>query len=406
MQSRHVVIAGAGIAGLTAALAFARHGIGVRIYERSPVLEEVGAGLQLSPNATRILDRLGVLDLVSASAVRPEAVVLRDAATLVERARVPLGTAAERRWKSPYLVAHRADLQSALLARVTENPLIEIATGATVDAAVPQADGLTVSVTQGGIGSYEQAGLLVAADGVWSASRRLVGPNEKSRFSGELAWRTTIPADSELGRQFAGVTSLTTVTTFLHPGFHLVAYPIRAGHAVNLVAFTPGTAIAEQWSGETDAGALKRAMHGTAPALSRLVQEAGPWTVWPLHTVDPSRPWTSPAGIVLIGDAAHAMTPFAAQGAAMAIEDAYTLADAIVVASNMAEALAQWEAARKARVLKVTRRGALNHFAWHAAGPVALARNLFLRLKSPASLAADMDWLYGWTPPDWTSGRL
>ncbi|MBB6466216.1 salicylate hydroxylase [Aminobacter lissarensis] len=406
MQSRHVVIAGAGIAGLTAALAFARHGIGVRIYERSPVLEEVGAGLQISPNATRILDRLGVLDLVSAAAVRPEAVVLRDAATLVERARVPLGAAAERRWKAPYLVAHRADLQSALLARVTENPLIEIATGATVDAATPQADGLTVSVTQGGIGSYEQAGLLVAADGVWSASRRLVGPNEKSRFSGELAWRTTIPADSELGRQFAGVTSLTTVTTFLHPGFHLVAYPIRAGHAVNLVAFTPGTAIAEQWSGETDAGALKRAVHGTAPALSRLVQEAGPWTVWPLHTVDPSRPWTSPAGIVLIGDAAHAMTPFAAQGAAMAIEDAYTLADATVVASNMAEALAQWEAARKARVLKVTRRGALNHFAWHAAGPVALARNLFLRLKSPASLAADMDWLYGWTPPDWTSGRL
>lgn len=406
MQSRHVVIAGAGIAGLTAALAFARHGIGVRIYERSPVLEEVGAGLQISPNATRILDRLGVLDLVSAAAVRPEAVVLRDAATLVERARVPLGAAAERRWKAPYLVAHRADLQSALLARVTENPLIEIATGATVDAAVPQADGLTVSVTQGGIGSYEQAWLLVAADGVWSASRRLVGPNEKSRFSGELAWRTTIPADSELGRQFARVTSLTTVTTFLHPGFHLIAYPIRAGHAVNLVAFTPGTAIAEQWSGETDAGALKRAMHGTAPALSRLVQEAGPWTVWPLHTVDPSRPWTSPAGIVLIGDAAHAMTPFAAQGAAMAIEDAYTLADATVVASNMAEALAQWEAARKARVLKVTRRGALNHFAWHAAGPVALARNLFLRLKSPASLAADMDWLYGWTPPDWTSGRL
>ncbi|CAN7311923.1 FAD-dependent monooxygenase [Aminobacter sp. LjRoot7] len=406
MQSRPVVIAGAGIAGLTAALAFARHGVSVRIHERSPVLEEVGAGLQLSPNATRILDRLGVLDLVSASAVRPEAVVLRDAATLVERARVPLGAAAERRWKAPYLVAHRADLQSALLARVSESPLIEITTGATVDTVEPQANGLNVSVMQGGIVSHEQASLFVAADGVWSASRRLVGPHGKSRFSGELAWRTTIPGDSELGRQFAGLTSLATVTTFLHPGFHLVAYPIRAGHAVNLVAFTPGTAIAEQWSGETDADALRRAMHGTAPALSRLVQEAGPWTVWPLHTVDASRPWTSASGIVLIGDAAHAMTPFAAQGATMAIEDAWTLADAVTAASDMADALSQWEAARKIRVAKVARRGALNHFAWHAAGPVALARNLFLRLKSPASLAADLDWLYGWTPSGWSDRRL
>lgn len=405
MRSPPVVIAGAGIAGLTAALAFARHGVRVHVHERSPVLEEVGAGLQLSPNATRILDRLGVLDLVSRSAVRPEAVVLRCAASLVERGRVPLGAAAERRWKAPYLVAHRADLQSALLSRVSESLLISVATGSTVDTVEPRADGLSISITQDGITSQQEAGLFVAADGVWSASRRLVGPHEKSRFSGELAWRTTIPVDSEPGRQFAGVTSLTTVTTFLHPGFHLVAYPVRAGHAVNLVAFTPGTAISEQWSGETDAGALARAMQGTAPALSRLVEEAGPWTVWPLHTVDASRPWTSASGIVLIGDAAHAMTPFAAQGAAMAIEDAWTLADAVLAAQNKADALQQWEAVRKARVARVARRGALNHFAWHASGPVALARNLFLRFKSPASLAADMDWLYGWTPPGWSPPR-
>lgn len=406
MQSRQIVIAGAGIAGLTAALAFARHGFGVRVYERSPVLEEVGAGLQLSPNATRILDRLGVLDLVSAATVRPEAVVLRDAATLAERARVPLGAAAERRWKAPYLVAHRADLQSALLARTTESPLIEIATGAAVGAVEAQSDGIRVSVTQGGITSNIEAVLFVAADGVWSTSRRMVGPNEKSRFTGELAWRTTLSADGDVGRHFASLSSPAMVTTYLHPGFHLVAYPIRAGAAINLAAFTPGNSIVEQWSGETDAGALKRAMHGTAPALSKLIDEAGPWTVWPLHSVDPTRPWTAASGIALIGDAAHAMTPFAAQGAAMAIEDAYTLADAVAKASNTAEALAQWETARKPRVLKVARRGALNRFAWHAAGPVALARNLFLKLKSPEGLAADMDWLYGWTPPGWSDGRL
>ena len=407
MTSRQVVIAGAGIAGLTAALAFARHGFGVRIHERAPVLDEVGAGLQLSPNATRILERLGVLDLVSASTVRPEAVVLRDAATLAERARVPLGAAAERRWKAPYLVAHRADLQSALLARVAESPLIEIAAGSEVTNVEAQSDGVRVSFTQGGVVSHVEAVLFVAADGVWSTSRRLVGPNEKSRFSGELAWRTTLSADGDVGRYFAAMSSPEMVTTFLHAGFHLVAYPIRAGTAINLAAFTPGKSIAEQWSGETDAGALKHAMRGTAPALSKLVNEAGPWTVWPLHTVDQARPWTSPSGIALIGDAAHAMTPFAAQGAAMAIEDAYTLADAVVAGPAMAGALARWEAERKSRVRKVAQRGALNHFAWHASGPVAMARNLFLKLKSPESLAADMDWLYGWTPPGWSDqGRL
>lgn len=407
MQSRQIVIAGAGIAGLTAALAFARHGFGVHVYERSPVLEEVGAGLQLSPNATRILDRLGVLDLVSASTVRPEAVVLRDAATLAERARVPLGASAERRWKAPYLVAHRADLQSALLARVAESPLIEVTTGCEVTDVEAQADGIKVSITRDGIASSVEAVLFVAADGVWSASRRLVGPNEKSRFSGELAWRTTLSADGDVGRYFAALSSPEMVTTFLHPGFHLVAYPIRAGTAINLAAFTPGNSIAEQWSGETDAGALKRAMRSTAPALSRLVDEAGPWTIWPLHTVDQARPWTAASGIALIGDAAHAMTPFAAQGAAMAIEDAYTLADAIVAGPQIAEALSRWEVERKSRVRKVAQRGALNHFAWHASGPVAVARNLFLRLKSPQSLAADMDWLYGWTPPGWSDqGRL
>ncbi|WP_269931632.1 FAD-dependent monooxygenase [Aminobacter sp. HY435] len=406
MQKRQVVIAGAGIAGLTAALSFARHGFAVRLYERSPILEEVGAGLQLSPNATRILDRLGVLDIVSPATVRPDAVVLREATTLAMRAHVPLGTIGERRWHAPYLVAHRADLQSALLARVAGDNFIEIVTGATVANVEPNDDGVVLSIDQGGIVSTTQTPLFVGADGVWSQTRRLVGPNEKSRFVGQLAWRTTVPTDSEAGRGFAGFGSLGAVTTFLHSGFHLVAYPIRAGSAINLAAFTPGTAIAEQWSGETDAGALERAAAGAAPALLEVIRQAGPWTVWPLHTVDASRPWSTPSGIVVIGDAAHAMTPFAAQGAAMAVEDAFTLADAVAAARKPAEALPQWETMRRHRVTKVARRGALNQFAWHAAGPVALARNLFLKLKSPQGLAADLDWLYGWTPPGWSDERL
>lgn len=401
MHPRHIVISGAGIAGLTAAIAFARRGFAVRILERAAALEEVGAGLQISPNATRILSRLGVLDIVAPLTVRPEAVVLRDATTLKERARVPLGASAERRWKAPYLVAHRADLQSALLARANEIDSIELSLGTSVTDVQLRSDGVTVSFDQNGISSEVSASLFVAADGVWSHSRRLVGPNEKSRFSGSLAWRTTLLADSDAGRHFAAFSSPETVTTYLHGGFHLVAYPIRAASAINLAAFTPGRAITEHWAGETSPDALRQAMRDAAPQLAGLADKAAPWTIWPLHTVDASRHWTSPGGIALIGDAAHAMTPFAAQGAAMAIEDAYMLADAVASATNTAQALSQWEAARKPRVAQVARRGALNHFAWNASGPVALARNLFLKLKSPESLAADMDWLYGWTPPGW-----
>jgi len=401
VHPRHIVISGAGIAGLTAAIAFARRGFAVRILERAAALEEVGAGLQISPNATRILSRLGVLDIVAPLTVRPEAVVLRDATTLKERARVPLGASAERRWKAPYLVAHRADLQSALLARANEIDSIELSLGTSVTDVQLRSDGITVSFDQNGISSEVSASLFVAADGVWSHSRRLVGPNEKSRFSGSLAWRTTLLADSDAGRHFAAFSSPETVTTYLHGGFHLVAYPIRAASAINLAAFTPGRAITEHWAGETSPDALRQAMRDAAPQLAELADKAAPWTIWPLHTVDASRPWTAPGGIALIGDAAHAMTPFAAQGAAMAIEDAYMLADAVASATNTAQALSRWEAARKPRVAQVARRGALNHFAWSASGPVALARNLFLKLKSPESLAADMDWLYGWTPPGW-----
>jgi salicylate hydroxylase len=393
-----VIVAGAGIAGLTAALAFSARGISTRIFEQAPSIETVGAGIQLSPNASRILDRCDVLETLRAKAVQPQAVVLKDAATLRVLARVPLGKAAETRWGAPYLVIHRADLQAALTARVLESPHISLVTGARVRDIVTKPEGPSVRIESSE--SLIAGSLLVGADGVWSAVRRLCRDHGESRFTGELAWRTTIGIDSDAGAAFAAIGAGDCVTTFLHGGFHLVAYPISAGAAVNLVAFTPGERMAEGWSGKADAAILERALRGAAPALVRLVETAGPWTTWPLHTVDAKAAWTAP-GIALIGDAAHAMTPFAAQGAAMGIEDAETLAGCFAAAriQDLAGALREWERSRRARVLRAVRRGALNRLAWHAAGPVALARNLFLKSRSPESLAADLDWLYGWKAP-------
>ena len=186
------------------------------------------------------------------------------------------------------------------------------------------------------------------------------------------------------GQFFKDIGAAGVVTAFLHPGFHLIVYPVRSGAAYNLVAFTPGAPMAQTWSGKADASGLKAAMSRTDPALARLAEDGAPWTVWPVHTVDPMARWTVAGGIALIGDAAHAMTPFAAQGAAMAIEDAETLASHVAANPfDIALALAAWEKERRPRIARVLRRGRVNHLAWHAAGPVALARNLFLKARSP-----------------------
>lgn len=399
-RSRQIIIAGAGVAGLTTALAFAVRGYPVRIYERALRLEEVGAGIQLSPNATRILDRLGVLPGLRHTAVRPDAVVMRDASTLDELGRVTLGASAEWRWKAPYLTAHRSDLQNALLAHVAREPAIRLTTGATVCDVTPHPLGVTVSIEAAGQIDQVAGMMLVAADGVWSGLRRQVGMEEKSRFSGQVAWRRTVRADSKAGRALAQLGIGGAVTAFLAPGFHMITYPVRAGSALNIVAFTKGKAIDQTWSAMMDSKVLRHAMRRTAPALRELAEDAGEWTVWPIHTAPRRGPWTAHSGVALIGDAAHALTPYAAQGAAMAIEDGETLAGHVLARpDSVAAALAAWEKERRARVESVARRGRFNRFAWHAAGPAATARNFILRMRKPEKLAKDFDWLYGWTPP-------
>ena len=386
-----VAIVGGGIAGLTAALAFAERGFRVRVFERAPQIVEVGAGLQISPNATRVLDRLGVLSYLSPAAVRPQALVLRNARSMRELATLPLRADSEKRWGAAYLTAHRADLQSALLAVARRHADIVIETGSEVRDAAFYRRGITLSVHYGGRLEEVRCDLAIGADGVWSTMRQLGGQKRPSRFTGYIAWRAMLRGAAE------DMLPAETICAFLNSQFHLVAYPVRAGTATNLVAITRGEAAAERWSSSADRAKLDAAMIRANPSLHKVVGEAGPWAMWPIHEVPVDAPWTHPSGIALIGDAAHAMAPFAAQGAAMAIEDAASLAALTERSPNdFAAAFAAYERLRRERVKRVAKRGEFNRRAWHAGWPASLVRDTILASRPQEKLLADFDWLYAY----------
>lgn len=369
MTPAPVAIIGAGIAGLTAALGLARHGIASVILERAAALEEVGAGLQLSPNATRRLETLGLTPALRPHWLEPEAIRLVDGRSGRRLAEVPAGPFAARRWGAPYAVLHRAALQSVLIDAVRSSPLCRLR----LDTPVETLSSLTTLLG-------EEPQLIIGADGVHSVARAQVSGAGAKRFSGSLAWRWTLYDDR------ASAFDPTAVTAYLSPGAHLVAYPLGQGRGVNLVAIAQGSARTAPDSTPPEAR-----FKDWQPALRAALPRPGEARLWPLHEVEDGA-WLD-GRVLLIGDAAHAMTPFAAQGAAMAIEDGVDLADAF--AAGGLAGLPAVLAARRERVARVKARGAFNRFAYHAGGPFRLGRDIVLSLRPPERLAADLDWLYG-----------
>ncbi|MBW3098199.1 FAD-dependent monooxygenase [Pseudohoeflea coraliihabitans] len=371
-------IAGAGIAGLTAALALSRRGFKVCIAERADRLAEVGAGLQLSPNASHVLEALGLGPALAKVMHRPARITLADGRSLATRAMLPAGIFAEQRWGAPYGVLHRADLQTILFDAVEADPACDLQFGRPVS---PQ--DRTAAVT-------------VFADGVWSDNRRSIPGAGRLVQTRHTAWRLTLPATA-----LPAAVDPASVSAFLGPDNHLVAYPVRQGELINLVAITTGTMAERNWAGNAGHDGLQQAFRRWHPDVRRLLEATDEITCWPLHQVTDGA-YHDGAARLLIGDAAHAMTPFAAQGAAMAIEDAWELAAALAIqgpdasAQSHRQALQHWQSARRARIARVRRRAALNRFAYHASGPFRLGRDLVLSRRSPQKLAADLDWLYGW----------
>ncbi len=390
MQS--AIVAGGGIGGMAAALALARAGWRVTVCEQAEEITEVGAGLQVSPNASRALRALGVLDAVAEVASRPERAILRDGRTGSTIFTTELGESAVRRWGSPYLHVHRADLLAAL-SRAAENAGAEVMLGARVRHALDTRDGVAVHLENE---TRLEADLVIGADGIRSALRRQLNEDEQPRFAGQVAWRGTVPAE----RLPAG-TVRPEATVWAGPKRHLVTYPLRRGALINFVAVEERPeGLSEGWVAPGDPDMLRRAYAGWHPQVEGLLAQVESTFQWGLYDRPEQVTWVK-GRIVLIGDAAHPMLPFMAQGAAMALEDAVVL-DRCLAAGNVAEALRAFEDIRWRRVTRVQARARANGRLFHK-------RTLLGRLTSHLPLAAltralpglaagQLDWLYGYDP--------
>jgi salicylate hydroxylase len=395
--SRRAIIAGAGIGGLSTAIALLQAGFRVAVYERANTIEEFGAGLQLTPNATRVLSRLGVLERVLRVASRPNAILVLRGSDSIELMRMPLD-AAERRWGAPYLIIHRVDLRRELIGAVRGQPNVELSLGTSVLDFANNGGRVSVGLKSGLTQARDDADLLIGADGLRSQIRDRLGfgAQDQAEFTGRVAYRAIVnsdDADPQLTRN--------NIILRLGKEAHLVQYPLRGGSITNLVA-TIGSATptrdANHADREEDEGpgrsSLENAFSGWSREARLLTRAPTRWRAWPLYHRSPISSF-SLGRVALVGDAAHPMVPFLAQGAAQAIEDAGALGRILAQVQDIPAALSMYSRDRVARAGRVQREALKLGRIYHLGGPWAFARDTTMRLLGTRGLIERYDWLYG-----------
>jgi salicylate hydroxylase len=395
-SSRTVIIAGAGIGGLTAALALARNGFRALVLEQAERLEETGAGIQLSPNATRILIDLGLADRLQPHVVAPTAIRVLGGRSGREIVRIPLGAGAAQRYGAPYWVIHRGDLQAALSDAAVQDLNIVLRLGMSMEDFATHPHGVTISA-RGATGLWTEHGhAVIAADGLWSAARARIASRTPPHFAGRTAWRALVPA-AQLAPEFREP----LVHLWLGHDAHLVHYPVKGGKLVNVVVIT-----ADDWSGPGWSEPASRvdllarlSSRRWAPQAHSVFRAPDAWLKWALYETEPLASFARGAA-ALLGDAAHAMLPFLAQGAAMAIEDAAVAAQCLArMPDDPAAAWESYSAIRRRRTRKVQWLAARNGKRYHRAGAAAMLRNTAMRLLGGERLLQNYDWLYDWRSP-------
>jgi salicylate hydroxylase len=389
-RSRSIIIAGAGIGGLTAALALTRAGYRAVVLERATRLEEAGAGIQLSPNATRVLFDLGLADRLRPHVVAPEVIHIVNGNTGREIVRIPLGSKAEQRYGAPYWVIHRADLQAVLAAAIEESADVTLRLGTSVEDFAVHQHGVTVQARTDQGTRDEQGIALIGADGLWSALRTRFGDRRPPRFAQRTAWRAVVPI-GRLAPEFREpVTGL-----WLGRDAHLVHYPVKSATMVNIVAIIRDDWHEQGWNAPGVTSELAQRFKNFAPEARALIAMPDRWKKWALFDRPPRR-LRAQGPVTLLGDAAHPMLPFLAQGGAMAIEDAAVLAQCLGRDEDTVRALRAYEYARYRRVARAQAEARRNSWRYHLSGPLAFARDTMLAGLGGERLLRRYDWLYGW----------
>lgn len=384
-----VVIAGGGIGGIATALACARRGIASIVCERRAPNAQDGAGIQIGPNGTRILAQLGVAERLLPQISVPEGIAVHSGKEGRALARLPLGDWIKQRHGSPYWTAHRGDLHAALIATAAEAQLITIINDAEVASYCEGDDRVDAHLVDG----RRIAGrILIAADGLWSRLRAQIATTAAPVFpAGKCAYRSVIARE-----QIPAGLNLEDVHVWLGSGSHVVHYPVRAGREFAIVVIVDDEATFDAWNTAADTGWQERHAAAIPPALREALGSLGGWRMWSLATVPPLAGWTK-SRAALLGDAAHPVLPFLAQGGVLALEDAVTIAARLCEApGNEAAALRAYELERRGRALAVARASAANGRIYHLDGIMRLARDRVLGAVPASALMARYDWLYGW----------
>ena len=388
-MDKRLVVSGGGIGGLAAALACARGGWQVELLEQSPMFGEVGAGIQLGPNVVKKLRAWGLEETLRHVAAYPAQLEVRNALTTERLGVLPLGKMAENRYGAPYVTIARTDMHSLLLHAVQAQGGTRLHLDSRVMDISQDDAGVRVETVQDQV---FEAPLLVGADGLWSRARKQVVDDGPPRVTGHLAFRAMLP-QTDLPASLRSQ----VVTAWMGPDFHAVHYPVRAGAWLNMVCIVHGKVAGDpqSWDHSANAHELRSRMALARGGLRDLIYAIDHWRLWPLSDRPPmsSASQHSKGRIVLVGDAAHPMRPYLAQGAGMAIEDASVLAQCLDDESRpIPDSLAQFAATRWQRNARVQARAIRNGEIYHLKGIQQVGRDLALKLLGQRLM--DVPWLY------------
>jgi salicylate hydroxylase len=388
MQRRlSVGIIGGGIGGMALAAALKRHNIAFRLFERASAFTAVGAGIQMTPNAVKVMRALGLFDALQEVSFLPQSLIGRNWRSARVMWRTPLAEDCPRLYGAPFFHVHRVDLHRILAAGLSEQDAVLSAPCTAIETGP---DGATARFADG---SVFQADVMVGADGIHSVVRSSLFGDEPPRYTGNMCWRAVVPFDSPPFEYVSPDSSF-----WLGPKGHIVTYYVSGGRAVNIVAVLESAAwVEESWNIRSTREELIAGYRGWHPNLQKLFAQANEVYKWGLFDRDPMPCWTK-GRVTLLGDAAHPMLPFLSQGAAMAIEDGYVLAQRLAAESDPAVALAQYEALRRPRTSRVQLESRQRGHTYHLSSRVAQIKrdiSYFVRsIINPQSTGLKANWVY------------